>query len=98
MDEREFVSLLQALLEPDTQKVKAATSQLYKSYYTSPVSLTALIHIITSHDQPELRQLASVEARKLVTKHWAQVPDGQKAQLREQLLQYVSSKSHLLPN
>ncbi|KAK1025649.1 hypothetical protein LTR33_017719, partial [Friedmanniomyces endolithicus] len=62
MDEQQFVSLLQALMQPDTQKVKQATSQLNKTYYTSPESITALIHIITSHGQPELRQLAAVEA------------------------------------
>ncbi len=97
MDEQEFVSLLQALLEPDTQKVKAATSQLNKTYYTSPASVTALIHIITQHNQPELRQLASVEARKLVTKHWAAVPDDQKDQLRQTLLQSTIDEEKPLP-
>ena len=97
MDEQEFVSLMQALLEPDTQKVKAATSQLNKRYYTSPASVTALIHIITSHEQPELRQLASVEARKLVSKHWAKLPDAQKPQLRETLLQSTIDEEKPLP-
>ena len=87
MDEHEFVSLLQALLQPDTQKVKAATSQLNKTYYTSPQSLTALIHILISQSQPELRQLAAIEARKLVSKHWVAVPEDQKQTLRQQLLQ-----------
>lgn len=86
MDEQEFVALLQALLEPDTGKVKAATSQLNKTYYTSPASVGALIHIIVNHPEAPLRQLASVEARKLVHKHWAAVPEEQKPQLREQLL------------
>lgn len=86
MDEQEFVSLLQALLQPDTQKVKSATSQLNKNYYTSPASLTALLHILTSHSDPQLRQLASIEARKLVSKHWNALPEQQKPQLREQLL------------
>ena len=87
MDEQEFVSLLQALLQPDTQKVKSATSQLNKTYYTSPQSLTALIHILISQSQPELRQLAAIEARKLVSKHWTAVPEDQKQNLRQQLLQ-----------
>lgn len=86
MDEQEFVALLQALLEPDTQKVKAATSQLNKTYYTSPASVSALVHIIINHPEAPLRQLAAVEARKLVNKHWAALPEDQKPQLREQLL------------
>ncbi|KAI7184572.1 hypothetical protein KC352_g22726, partial [Hortaea werneckii] len=87
MDEQEFVSLLRALLEPDTNKVKQATGQLNKSYYTSPQSVVALIHIITSNQSPELRQLAAVEVRKLVSKHWLNVPQDAKPQLRQQLLQ-----------
>ena len=97
MDEQEFVSLLQALLEPDTQKVRAATSQLSKTYYTSPASLPALLHIATSHDQAELRHLAAVEARKLVKKHWTQVPDTQKGQIRERLLQSTIEEEKPLP-
>jgi hypothetical protein len=91
------VALLQALLEPDTQKVKAATSQLNKTYYNSPASVTALIHIITQHDQPELRQLAAVEARKLVSKHWASLPDQQKGELRQALLQSTIDEEKPLP-
>lgn len=97
MDEQQFIALLQALLEPDTSKVKAATSQLNKTYYTSPASVPALIHIIISHDRSDLRQLASVEARKLVPKHWAKVPDAQKPQLREQLLQSTINETEALP-
>ena len=97
MDEQEFVSLLQALLEPDTQKVKAATSKLRTAYYTSPAALTALIHIASSHDEQQLRQLAAVEARKLVEKHWAQVPDAQKGPMRERLLQSTIEEEKPLP-
>ncbi|KAK5715533.1 hypothetical protein LTR15_010178 [Elasticomyces elasticus] len=97
MDEQEFVSLLQALMEPDTQKVKQATSQLNKTYYTSPESVGALIHIITSHGQPELRQLAAIEARKLVVKHWASVAEAQKSQLRDSLLKSTIDENKQLP-
>lgn len=86
MDEQHFVALLEQLTQPDTQKVREATSQLNKSFYTHPQSVVALIHIIVNHSQPELRQLASVEARKLVAKHWPAVDESQKSQLREQLL------------
>lgn len=87
MDEQEFVQLLESLLQPDTERVKAATATLNKTYYISPTSLAALIHILASHPKAELRQLAAVEARKLVQKHWASVPADQKAPLRNQLFQ-----------
>lgn len=96
MDEQEFVSLLRALLLPDTQKVKAATSQLNKGYYSSPQSVVALIHILVAQAEPELRQLAAIEARKLVAKHWNSLPEDQKPQLRQTLLQStIDEEQHL---
>lgn len=96
MDEQQFVALLQALLLPDTQKVKAATGQLNKSYYTNPACVVALVHILISNPQPELRQLAAVEARKLVPKHWTAVPEAQKPQVRDQLLKSTIDEDQAL--
>ena len=97
MNEQEFVSLLQALLESsDTERIKTATETLKSKYYSSPSSLPALFHIITSHDQSELRQLAAIEARKLVSKHWAKLPEAQKIELRQQLLQSTISEEKSL--
>ncbi|KAF2837586.1 ARM repeat-containing protein [Patellaria atrata CBS 101060] len=87
MAEQQFVELLQTLLKPNTEGVKAATATLNKEYYTSPASLTALLQILTSHESSALRQLAAVESRKLVSKHWAAVPADQKPTIRNQLLQ-----------
>ncbi|PNS15065.1 hypothetical protein CAC42_2294 [Sphaceloma murrayae] len=96
MDERHFVQLLENLLLPDTEKVKAATASLNKTYYTSPASVSALIHILVSNDNGQLRQLAAVESRKLVSKHWAAVPEGDKAQIRQSLLQSTLSEEQSL--
>ena len=46
-----------------------------------------LLRILISHDTIEIRQLAATEARKLVSKHWAKIPDGQKPEIRSRLLQ-----------
>lgn len=98
MNEQEFVSLLQTLVDSsDTESIKLATERLKQDYYTSPNSLTALIHIITSHDQPELRQLAAVEARKLVSKQWTKIPDAQREALRPRLLQSTFDEDKSLP-
>ncbi|OAL52564.1 ARM repeat-containing protein [Pyrenochaeta sp. DS3sAY3a] len=87
MDEQQFVQLLEGLLQPDTERVKSATSALNKNYYSSPASLNALLQILCAHPKSELRQLAAVEARKLVTRHWASLPEEQKTALRNQLFQ-----------
>ncbi|KAF2157297.1 ARM repeat-containing protein [Myriangium duriaei CBS 260.36] len=96
MDERHFLQLLQDLLQPDTEKVKAATAALNKTYYTSPVSLSALINILVSNDNANLRQLAAVESRKLASKHWASIPDSNKAELRQSLLQSTLNEEQTL--
>ncbi|KAF1984820.1 ARM repeat-containing protein [Aulographum hederae CBS 113979] len=92
MDDQEFVQLLQSLLQPDTERVKAATGTLNKKYYTSPQSLVALIHVLTTHGDSGLRQLAAIEARKLVPKFWGDVPTNQKPQIRNQVLQSIFSE------
>ena len=45
------------------------------------------MHILTSHDAPEVRQQAAVESLRLVPKHWAALPADQKPAIREKLLQ-----------
>ncbi|KAI9759571.1 MAG: hypothetical protein M4579_002237 [Chaenotheca gracillima] len=87
MDQQKFIQLLQSVLAPDTERVKAATAELKKNYYTSPEALSFLLQILTSHPSGELRQLAAVEARSLVPKHWTDLPANQKPEIRTHLLQ-----------
>ena len=75
------------LLLANTERVKAATATLNKDYYTSPTSLEYLLHILTTNGKDEIRQLAAVESRKLVHKHWAAIPADQKTQIRNRLLE-----------
>ncbi|KAF1935021.1 ARM repeat-containing protein [Clathrospora elynae] len=89
MDEQQFVQLLEGLLQPDTERVKTATSTLNKNYYNSPASLNALLQILCGHPTSGLRQLAAVEARKLVTRHWANLPADQKSSLRNQVFEFT---------
>ncbi|QSZ36123.1 hypothetical protein DSL72_007248 [Monilinia vaccinii-corymbosi] len=87
MDQQQFISLLQGVQIPDTERVKAATTELRKTYYPNPESLLWLIEIFISHGDQATRQQAAVEAQRLVTKHWKHISDAQKQQIREQLLQ-----------
>lgn len=77
----------------DTERVKSSTAALNKNYYTSPASLNALLQIVCNHAKPELRQLAAVEARKLVGKHWVGLPADQKTSLRNQLFQFTLNEA-----
>jgi hypothetical protein len=76
--------------------VKAATTELRKTYYPHPQSLLWLLHILTSHDVREVRQAAAVEALRLVPKHWAALPGDQKPAIREKLLQTTLEEQQYL--
>lgn len=63
----------------------------------SLLQVIALIHILTSQNEPQLRQLAAVESRKLVPKHWTALQAAQKPQLRDTLLQSTINEEKQLP-
>ncbi|RJE24107.1 HEAT repeat protein [Aspergillus sclerotialis] len=85
MDQNRFLQQLQVILNPAQGNVKEATGVLQREFYNQPQSLVFLIQIATGHEDPNLRQLAAVEARSLVAKHWVSV-QADKPQIREQLL------------
>ena len=66
--------------------VKDATGVLQREFYNKPEALLFLIEIAISHNDSNLKQLAAVEARSLVTKQWLKIDGQQKPQIREQLL------------
>jgi hypothetical protein len=78
----------------DTEALKAATAELNKTYYPHPQSLSALLQIVSAHSSYQLRQLAAVEARKLVPKHWSKI--NPKADLRNALLQATLNEENKL--
>jgi hypothetical protein len=96
MDQQRFLQQLSIVLNPTQGNVKEATGVLQKEYYNKPESLVLLIQIATGHEDPNLRQLAAVEARSLVQKHWLKVAADQKPQVREQLLRSTMGESSSL--
>ena len=71
----------------DTARVKEATAELKKDYYTSPESLGLLLQLLVSQPSPQLRQLAATQARSLIPRHWAKIPDSHKPEVRSRLLE-----------
>ncbi|KAI1840350.1 hypothetical protein JX265_000732 [Neoarthrinium moseri] len=94
MDQSKLVELLQASTIPDTQKVKAATAELKKNYYPRPEALLGLLHVIIAHDDATVRQLAAVQALRLVPKHWKKVAADQKNGVRNEVVQAVVREQH----
>ena len=69
------------------EHVKEATAKLKKDFYPHPESLSLLLQILVSDGPPQLRQLVATQARTLVRRHWSKIPDSQKPQIRNALLQ-----------
>lgn len=76
---------LQQTLSPAT--VKVAGQKLSKEFYSSPQALPALVHILQHSSQDQIKQLAAVEARKLVRLNWQELLDSDKVQIRLVLMQ-----------
>ncbi|KAK6454093.1 ran binding protein [Scheffersomyces xylosifermentans] len=90
MDVQYLASLEETLrktLVPDSAVIKQASQRLTKEFYTNKLALPALFQILQSAQDDELKQLASVEARKLVLTNWDTVDAASKPAIRDALLQ-----------
>ncbi|KAG9234716.1 armadillo-type protein [Amylocarpus encephaloides] len=96
MEQQTLVELLQSCQVPNTERLKATTAELRKNYYPHPQTLLWLLHILTSHEDPKIRQQAAVEANRLVAKHWAAQPADQKPAIRQKLLETVLTEPQSL--
>ncbi|EGW35331.1 ran binding protein [Spathaspora passalidarum NRRL Y-27907] len=87
----QFISSLEATLRqtlvPDSAVIKQASQKLTKEFYTNPLALPSLFHILQNGQDDEIKQLASVEARKLVLTNWENIDASLKPNIRESLLQ-----------
>ncbi|KAI4196451.1 MAG: hypothetical protein LQ350_006546 [Teloschistes chrysophthalmus] len=87
MDSRKLVRTLGDILAPDTAKIKAATATLKSDFYPLPESLSVLLQLLVSDQGVPLRQIAATQARALIPKHWKSLPEDQRPQIRQHVLQ-----------
>ncbi|KAE8212878.1 hypothetical protein CF327_g3531 [Tilletia walkeri] len=94
-----FVQNLHATLQqtsvPDTNAVKAATEALQNVFFKNPACVPALVEILSSSPDMAVRQLASVELRKLIakkSKFWTKQDQEARANIKAKLLQLVSEE------
>jgi hypothetical protein len=96
MDQQFVASLEQTLVQatlPDSQAIKDATARLAAEFYTNSQSLPALLFILQSNQNEQIRLLAAVESRKLVMKHWTSIDAATKQRIKESILQYAFTES-----
>lgn len=89
MDPQYITSLEETLRQTmvaDTATIKQASVRLTKEFYTNPLALPSLFHILQNTEGDQLKQLASVEARKLVLGQWDKVDESLKPQIRSAML------------
>lgn len=85
---------LQQTFSPAT--VKQATSKLSKDFYSNPLALPSLFHILQNGQLDQLKQLAAVEARKLIGLKWEAVDASIKPQIKQSLLESTFSQQSKL--
>ena len=76
--------LTQVTSAQDTQVLKGATKELHNNFYKSDICIPVLVHILQHSHNTAVRQLAAVEAKKLVPKLWN---DNFAPQVRSSLLE-----------
>ncbi|QGI80885.1 hypothetical protein CEK25_007614 [Fusarium fujikuroi] len=93
MDKGKLAQLLEGSQVPNTEQVKAVTAELQKNFYTQPESLLALVEISLTHGDAGVRQLASVQALRLIPKFWEKTAQDQRQLARNHLLEGVLKES-----
>ncbi|CAD6966658.1 unnamed protein product [Tilletia laevis] len=92
-------STLQQTSVPDTNAVKAATEALQNTFFKNPACVPALVEILSSSPDLAVRQLASVELRKLVakkSKFWTKQQQDTRAGIKAKLLELVSQEKRFV--
>jgi importin-4 len=62
--------LIEVTSAQDTEILKRATKALHDNFYTKEICVPILVHILQHSPNVSVRQLAAVEAKKLVSKFW----------------------------
>jgi hypothetical protein len=91
----EFEALLGQTLVPDSAVIAHAEAVL-KQIVKSPGSVAALLMQMTQSENPGVRQVAAVQLRKSVAKHWTKLDEESQGQLKAMMLDRIVNEEHHL--
>eukprot|EP00897_Mesotaenium_endlicherianum_P001169 jgi/Mesen1/11052/ME000099S10502 len=80
--------LLAQFLVPDNAQRKQAEEHI-KQLGRDPGIVPALMHLVSSSQQPNIRQLAAVLLRKRITGHWMKLSEDVKTSIKSVLLEII---------
>lgn len=76
--------------------VNEATVKLQKDFYDHAQAIPAVIHLMQTSNEIQIRQLAGVEARKLISQKWVTVEPQVQQQIRNSLLESTLKEENAL--
>ncbi|EMR09486.1 hypothetical protein PNEG_02074 [Pneumocystis murina B123] len=81
--------VLKSTLSTNSHEIFNATKILKNEYFVESKSLVGLLHIMQSSENPQIRQLSAIEARKLIAIFWEDLSKSLKCQIKKSLLQSI---------
>ncbi|KAF9156890.1 hypothetical protein BGX20_004147, partial [Mortierella sp. AD010] len=82
-------TLQQVLFSNDSNQIKEATKVLNNQFFANADCVPALVHIIQSSQQKEIRQLAAVELRKQIVAWWLKLGADARTNVKAKLLEVI---------
>ncbi|KAF9105739.1 hypothetical protein BGX29_011522 [Mortierella sp. GBA35] len=90
-------TLRQVIFFDTNDQIKEATSALKTKYFAVANCVPALVHIIQTSPQKEIRQLAAVELRKQVSNWWTALELDVRTAVKAKLLEIILNEPESLP-
>ncbi|KAG7266188.1 hypothetical protein CRUP_016964, partial [Coryphaenoides rupestris] len=88
----ELEQILLQLTQPDNAVIQQATAQL-KQAFKDPAIIPALCAVMTTSQNPQIRQSAAVMLRMRVKKHWKKIVPDHRESLKAVVLQAFTQES-----
>ncbi|KAF9580196.1 hypothetical protein BGW38_003260 [Lunasporangiospora selenospora] len=90
-------TLQQVLTSNDNTQISEATKALNDQFFADANCVPALVHIIQTSGQKQVRQLAAVELRKQISNWWTRIGDEVKTAVKAKLLEIILTEPESLP-
>ncbi|KAG0238706.1 hypothetical protein BGW42_002572 [Actinomortierella wolfii] len=88
---------LHKVFSNDSNQISEATKALNTQFFAEANCVPALVHILQTSGDKNIRQLAAVELRKQVTTWWTKLEEGVRTSVKAKLLEIILHEPEALP-